>query len=115
MSDYQEFKNLYKRIKDHPLWIITYKSTGRVIGFQSMPNTLLGKCPVYERKYEVEKLSLKNKDDIFSALIRDNYVFETKEEAEALAEELNEKEKGVSRHSLKGSEELQEFSFDSER
>lgn len=95
MDKLKQFTELYKEIKSTPAYVIRYESTGRILGYDSAPYLLIGRIPVYEKKYVVKELKLTRKDDLFSALIGTygEYVFSNKDEAEKKAAWLNEHSK----------------------
>ena len=94
MDKIEQFKNLYESIKKEPVYIVQYKSTGEVVGYKPAPELLIGRIPIYEKKYIVKELSLTNKEDLFSLLIvtYGKSVFSNKEDAFERANWLNEHE-----------------------
>lgn len=96
-SNFQLFRELYDKIKTTPLWIVCYDTTGNPIYkdgkpmYKDAPNTLIGRIPLYEHKYQVHKLKLVKEEDLFSALVNP-LVFESEKDAQRKADELNAKE-----------------------
>lgn len=95
MDKLKQFKELYDSIKKEPVYVVRYERTGNIAGYKEVPNTLIGKCPVYEMKYIVKILHITTKDDLFSALMGTygERVFSNKKEAEEKAAWLNEHDK----------------------
>lgn len=109
MATFKEWVNMYEELKEKPIYRVVYASTGKIKEYKPVPDTLIGRHPVYEMEYQVVPLSLQKKDDIFSALIGgDSRIFDNKEDAEKMAKILNKEAENYKNDCKTNTEETEE-------
>ena len=88
MEKYEQLCSLYKGLLSEKFFKIELVNTQHIIGYTDMPNTLIGRIPIYEQQYVVKEWKLMTE---LLPFIMSSRVYATYNEAQEEADKLNRK------------------------